>query len=358
MNAHKCMPDVHALTPTNGLEDPLSPEFRKLALADQRSGRDSSNHNLEHLCQTLLSLVYLLSVLALAIQLALLRTCPERRGVLLAGHLEAMLACAAALFALNKAHCADALDLLRRLPSHFVQAVVADPPYYRVVRESWDSQWRHWTEYVAWCHAWVGQCMRVLRDDGLIFIFGQVGKREHVFLHLMSSLCLEHQFHDLIIWDRRVGANERRDSLTPCYEMVLALRKTDAVKFRKDRVRLPYDAKRIQAYLRDKRYKDRKARRRHLLKGKYATNILSVPSLKGCSNEKCGHPTQKPLDLIRKLILLSTDPGDIVLDPFLGSGTTAVAAEELRRSWLGIERESKYCGVIERRLAALKTGCS
>jgi hypothetical protein len=67
--------------------------------------------------------------------------------------------------------------------------------------------------------------MRVLRDDGLCFIFGQLGKREHTFLHLMSRLAHQHQFHDLIIWDRAVGYDERRDSFTPQYEMVLVLRK-------------------------------------------------------------------------------------------------------------------------------------
>jgi site-specific DNA-methyltransferase (adenine-specific) len=167
--------------------------------------------------------------------------------------------------------------------------------------------------------------MRVLRDDGLCFIFGQLGKREHAFLHLMSRLTLQHRFHDLIIWDRAVGYDERRDSFTPQYEMVLVMRKGDKVKFNKEAVRVPYDAKTIETYLKDKRYKDMDARRAHLDAGKFATNILRVPSLKGVSNEKCGHPSQKPIDLIEKLVACSTDANDLVIDPFLGSGTTAAA---------------------------------
>lgn len=249
----------------------------------------------------------------------------------------------------------DVLDKLAKLPDTSVQTVIADPPYFNVLEEEqWDTQWRTVDEYLAWCGQWVGESMRVVRDDGLCFIFGQLGKREHGFIHLMSQLCRAYHFHDLIIWDRAVGYNERRDSFTPQYEMILVLRKGDAVKFNKDAVREPYDAKTIEQYLKDPRYKDMDARRAHLEQGKFATNILRVPSLKGASKEKCGHPSQKPLRLIEKLVACSTDAGDIVLDPFLGSGTTAIAAESQQRRWLGIEANAEYFAIIENRLAEFR----
>jgi site-specific DNA-methyltransferase (adenine-specific) len=136
--------------------------------------------------------------------------------------------------------------------------------------------------------------------------------------------------------------------------MILVLRKSPEPKFNKDAVRTPYDARTIEAYLKDKRYKDQDARRTHLEAGKFATNILRVPSLKGASKEKCGHPSQKPIELISKLIACSTDPGDVVLDPFLGSGTTAAAAQKLSRKWLGIERNSNYVTIARSRLKTLK----
>ncbi len=245
----------------------------------------------------------------------------------------------------------DAVEELEKLPGSIAQSIIADPPYFNVLEdESWDTQWKTADDYLTWCDGWVAQSMRVLRDDGLVFIFGQLGKREHTFLHLMSRLSQQHQFHDLIIWDRAVGYDERRDSFTPQYEMVLVLRKGDNVKFNKDAVRIPYDAKTIELYLKDKRYKDMDARRAHLDAGKYATNILRVPSLKGISREKCGHPSQKPLDLIEKLVACSTDEGDLVIDPFLGSGTTAAAAKRLRRKWIGIEKDSNYIQIARNRL--------
>lgn len=250
----------------------------------------------------------------------------------------------------------DALKELKKLPAAFAQAVIADPPYYNVLEdEAWDTQWKTPEAYLAWCEKWVRESMRVLRDDGLCFIFGQLGKREHIFLHLMSRLTLQHQFHDLIIWDRAVGYNERRDSFTPQYEMILVLRKGEEAKFIKDAVRIPYDSKTIHAYLKDNRYKNLKARKRHLNKGKYATNILRVPSLKGMSKEKVGHPSQKPLRLIRKLVACSTESDDVVLDPFLGSGTTAVAAHMQGCKWVGIESNATYVKMTRQRLKATRT---
>ncbi|MES2594741.1 MAG: site-specific DNA-methyltransferase [Verrucomicrobiota bacterium] len=245
----------------------------------------------------------------------------------------------------------DAIAKLKTLPASVAQVIIADPPYFNVLEnEDWDTQWKTATHYIAWCEAWAAEALRVLRPDGLCFIFGQLGKREHTFLHLMSRLTHQHQFHDLIIWDRAVGYNERRDSFTPQYEMVLVLRKSDEVKFNKDAVRIPYDAKTIENYMRDPRYKNKTARRAHLEAGKFATNILRVTSLKGNSKEKCGHPSQKPIDLIEKLILCSTDVGDLVVDPFLGSGTTAAAAKKLKRKWLGIEKDSNYIRIAKSRL--------
>jgi len=252
--------------------------------------------------------------------------------------------------------CCQALDLL---PEASCQSIIADPPYFKVLTsEDWDNAWKTEADYMEWTREWVKKARRMLRGDGLLFIFGQLGKREHVWIHLCSLLCREMQFHDMVIWDRVVGYNDRRDSFTPQYEMALVLRQSATAEpyFDKDAVRIPYDEATIQSYLRDKRYKDRTARERHLRKGKYATNILRFPSLKGSSREKIGHPSQKPIELIKALILASSQPGDMIVDPFLGSGTTAAAAEILGRQWIGIEKEAKYVDLSIQRISKINSG--
>lgn len=254
----------------------------------------------------------------------------------------------------GRIYTGDALKVLPALQSESAQLIIADPPYFQVLRgESWDNNWQSADQYLKWTVQWVRECKRVLRGDGLLYIFGQLGKREHVWLHACSRLALEMQFHDMLIWDRAVGYNERRDSFTPQYEMILALRQNAAAApyFNKDAVRIPYSEATIQNYLRDKRYKNKRAREAHLRRGKYATNILRVPSLKGGSKEKAGHPSQKPAALIEQLIRSGSRAGDVVLDPFLGSGTTAAAAQQCGRHWLGIEQNPEYVQIARRRIA-------
>lgn len=247
----------------------------------------------------------------------------------------------------------DALQVLPTLPEQRFQLIIADPPYFQVLlEEEWDNAWPSAEAYLDWMVLWVRECKRVLRPDGLLYVFGQLGKREHVWLHVCSRLAQVMQFHDMIIWDRAVGYNERADSFTPQYEMILALRPEANAKtyFDKDALRIPYDEATIRTYSRDKRYKDKNARERHLCRGKYATNILRVPSLKGSSKEKIGHPSQKPVALIDHLIMSGSRKGDAVLDPFLGSGTTAESAEALGRYWTGIELNPDYTQIAKQRV--------
>lgn len=253
----------------------------------------------------------------------------------------------------SKIYQGDCREKLEIFDEKTFQAIIADPPYFQVLLgEDWDNQWQTEEDYLDWTEDWIKKSARVLKDDGLFYIFGQLGKREHLWLHVCSMATRKMQFHDMLIWDRAVGYNERYDSFTPCYEMILVLRKGKDAKpyFDKDAVRLSYDDETIKQYLKDKRYKDLDARKTHLEKGKYATNILRVPSLKGSSKEKVGHPSQKPIKLIEMLVQSATREGDFVLDPFLGSGTTALACQNLNRNFAGIEIEQKYIEIAESRL--------
>ncbi len=254
---------------------------------------------------------------------------------------------------MNRIIQADVMVGLERVAADSCQLIIADPPYGNVLTDqAWDTDGDA-EAFLEWNCAWARAALAKLKPDGLMCVFGQLGKREHRWIHLASRLCQIGSFHDQLIWDRVVGYNERGDSFTPAYEIGLMLKKTtDALPyFDKDAVRIPYDDATIARYLKDKRYKDLDARRAHLEKGKYATNLMRVPSLKGSSKEKVGHPSQKPEKLISMLVKSITRLGDLVLDPFLGSGTTAVVCERLNRRWVGIERDETYCDMAKQRIA-------
>lgn len=253
---------------------------------------------------------------------------------------------------MKKIICGDCIQILARQSENSARLIIADPPYFNVLlKEDWDTRWNHAAEYLEWSSVWMKAAFRVLRPGGLLYCFGQTGKREHAWLHLMSQATREYSFHDLIVWDRCVGYSVRRDSFTPSHEMILVLRK-DGEKpyFDKSAIREPYDEKQIEIYARDKRYKNKAARMAHLNAGKYATNIWRIPSLKGSSGEKAGHPSQKPLALIERIILSSSASGELVIDPFSGSGTTAIVAQKHGRNWIGIEISKEYCVLSRRRI--------
>lgn len=253
---------------------------------------------------------------------------------------------------INKVLCGDCIRVLKTLPENSARLCIADPPYFNVlIGEDWDTAWATQDEYLEWTVQWLQSAMRVLLPGGLLYCFGQLGKREHVFLHLMSQAAREYSFHDLIIWDRAVGYSERKDSFTPAYEMILVLRKDGAPPyFDKDAVCEEYSEQQKKLYARDKRYKNSVARLEHLEKGKYATNLWRIPSLKGAAREKAGHPSQKPESLIERIISSSSAEGDLVIDPFLGSGTSAVVAQRLGRNWIGIEKNKDYVSIARKRL--------
>lgn len=242
----------------------------------------------------------------------------------------------------------DCLEILPGLPAECARLVIADPPCGNALCEEWDR--RSSEAYVEWSMRWLGAAMRTLVPGGLLYCFGQTGKREPHFLHLMSRACEAWDYHDLLVWDRVTGTGERADSFTPAYEMVLVLRKEGTPYFNKDAVREPYDIATRQKYARDTRYKDLAARMKHLKKGKKATNLWRLPSLKGAAREKWGHPAQKPEKLIERIIKSSSQRGELIIDPFLGSGTTAVVARRLRRRFVGIEQDAAYVAMARTRL--------
>jgi len=239
-----------------------------------------------------------------------------------------------------------------QLTAGSARLVIADPPYFQVLTEQpWDMQWPDEDSYLTWTAQWIEAAMQLLAPGGLLYCFGQIGKRENAMLHLMSQASRQWQFHDMIVWDRVVGYNNRRDSFNPAYEMILVLRREGKVRFNKDAVREPYDEKTVDKYAKDKRYKNLEARQAHLSKGKFATNLWRIPSLRGTSLERAGHPSQKPRAVIERIILSSSAPGDLVVDPFLGSGTTALVAQATGRNWIGIEADEKYVALAEKRVA-------
>lgn len=223
----------------------------------------------------------------------------------------------------------DAVEVLRRIPDSSVQLIVIDPPY-NLDLEKWDS----YDDYIEWARTWLDEISRILMASGNCVIFGgfqyqdqRSGDLLEILHYVRHSTPL--RLVNLIIWYYKNGMSAHR-FFANRHEEIIWLAKSKKYYFDLDAVRIPYDERTKRLYKKDKRLNPATVD-----KGKNPTNVWEVNRLNGNSKERVGHPTQKPAELIRRLVRALSYPGAIVLDFFAGSGTTGrVCIEEGRNSLL------------------------
>lgn len=223
----------------------------------------------------------------------------------------------------------DAVTFLKRVPDSSIQLIILDPPY-NLDMDVWDN----FTDYLDWARAWLDQIYRVLSDTGNCVIFGgfqyqdlKQGDLLEVLHHIRHKTNL--LFVNLIIWYYKNGMSAHR-FFANRHEEALWLAKTKHYFFDLDSVRVPFDEATKRLYARDKRLNPAS-----IEKGKNPTNVWEIGRLNANSKERVGHPTQKPIEIVRRFVRALSYEGSIVLDFFAGSGTTGrVCIEEGRHSIL------------------------
>jgi len=245
----------------------------------------------------------------------------------------------------------DAVEWLAALDARSARLIVADPPY-DLGKEAWDT-FASRDAYLDWNESWIREAHRALTPDGTLYVCGFPEPLAEIAARV--GRVFESRRH--LVWFYRNKANMVND-WGRSHEGLLHLRKGRTMVFNTDDVRIPYNRhtlrypERTQAsssqYGGASRSTDRWSPHP---KGARPRDVFEIPTLCNGSPEKTLHPTQKPEELIRPLILASSNPGDLVVDPFGGSGTTYAVCEREGRRWLGCEREESYCAVIAGRLA-------
>ncbi len=252
----------------------------------------------------------------------------------------------------GKLYQSDAIALLQSLNSGSVDLIFADPPY-NIKKAQWDT-FASQKEYVDWSMAWINEAQRVLKNTGSLYICG--------FSEILADIkwSAAHLFKGCkwLVWFYRNKANLGND-WGRSHESILHFRKSKDFKFNIDEVRIPYNAhtlkypKRTQAetsqYANGKNGKQYEWEPNPL--GAKPKDVIEIPTISNSSWERYNHATQKPVELVRKIVLSSSQKGDLILDPFGGSGTTYAVAEAYGRKWLGTELENDYCHLIQQRLS-------
>lgn len=246
---------------------------------------------------------------------------------------------------LNKILAGDCIEIMRGMPDACVDAVFADPPYNlqlgektlyrpedqtaaRAVRDSWDS-FESAEEYDKFTRMWLAECKRVLKPTGAMWTIGSY----HNIFRVGSALQdLGFWILNDIVWVKtNPMPNFRGTRFTNAHETLIwaTPEKTGKYTFNYETMKKLNGGKQMRS--------------------DWGINIcLGEERIKG-DDGKSLHNTQKPMDLLRRVILAATKPGDVILDPFVGTGTTAAAAKELGRQFIGIDREESYVAAARNR---------
>ena len=244
----------------------------------------------------------------------------------------------------------DAVLWLRSLANESVDLIFADPPY-NIGKAEWDT-FESQQAYVAWSLQWIEQAARVLKPTGTLYICG--------FSEILADLRLPASrfFRGCrwLVWHYKNKANLGND-WGRSHESILHFRKSRDFTFNTDDVRIPYGNHTLkypehpQAATSQYGKGNGKGRLWHPHpKGAKPKDVIEIPTTCNGMHEKTSHPTQKPEELLRQIILASSNLNDLVIDPFLGSGTTAVVAEQLKRRWKGCDASLEYCAWAAERI--------
>ena len=244
----------------------------------------------------------------------------------------------------------DAIDFLKSLEDESVDLIFADPPY-NIKKAEWDS-FSSQKEYVEWSMNWIKEAHRVLKKKGSLYVCG--------FSEILADIkwASSNLFAGCkwLVWFYRNKGNLGND-WGRSHESILHLRKSKDFVFNMDEARIPYNKHTLKYPARTQaatsQFSNGGKKKYEWVpnpKGAKPKDVFEIPAISNGSWEKTPHLTQKPVELLRKIILSSSNTESLILDPFGGSGTTYAVAEAYRRKWLGTELKNEYCEIIKNRL--------
>jgi len=226
----------------------------------------------------------------------------------------------------------DCLEYIKSIPDNSVDLVLTDPPYFIGFDggKGWDSQWGSEIEYLEWCDKWTEECVRVLKPERMLVVFGTL-KTDSFLLYKLRTT--DHNPvltpQNEIIWSYNWGGRGK-NNFARKHEYAWCWSKGKNFLFNADDVRVE---RKVSKNLRTgKAYE----------KGTIPTCVWEKNNHTTSKEYVNWHPTQKPLMILERIIKAYTNPGDTVLDIFSGSGSTMIAAAQSDRNFLGCELDKSY----------------
>lgn len=234
--------------------------------------------------------------------------------------------------------CGDAVEEMAKLPDKSVRLIVTDPPYNLNKNYGNNQDNLEFTEYLEFSRKWLKEAHRILTDDGTIYVF--MGMRYISYIYTILEQELGMTFNSWITWFYTQGIGKTK-GFSPRHDDILMFTKhPKKFVFNLDDVRVP------QKFYRSV----------NNMRGANPGNVWEFSHMHYCNKNRQNHPTQKPEGLYERMILSSSNVGDIVLDPFSGSGTLLRVCQQTGRCGIGIEVNPKYIKMTQERLATSFAG--
>jgi len=270
----------------------------------------------------------------------------------------------------NRLILGDNLEIMKTLESESVDLIYLDPPFFsnrnyeviwgdegeiRSFKDRWSGGIEH---YIAWLKERVVEMHRVLKKTGSIFLHCDWHADAYIRVEILDRIFGKKNFRNAIIW-KYFKPHSSKTNFPKDYDTIFFYTKSNKWTFNYRDILVDYDEKAIQRYDKidedGKRYKiynnrDGTTRISYMKEGGKPTSVLEIPFIQGTSKERIGYPTQKPEALLERIIKCASNKGDLVLDPFMGGGTTMAVAERLGRRWIGIDQSVMAVKVTEQRL--------
>lgn len=243
---------------------------------------------------------------------------------------------------MNKIFNEDVLLGIDKIEDNSIDLIVTDPPYCLGKDYGNDSDKKSSEDYLGWTYKWINAVLPKLKDTGSFYIFLSWQYSPEIFVYLKKKLRMVNE----IIWDRRVpsmGGSTRKFSSV--HDNIGFFVKNNDYYFDIDSIRIPYDEE------------TKKARTRSIFVGKKwlemgynPKDLWSTSRIHAQDPERENHPTQKPIEIIERIVKASCPKNGIVLDPFMGTGTTVIACLKNDRQYVGFEINKDYYNIIINRI--------
>jgi len=254
-------------------------------------------------------------------------------------------------------YCGDNLEMLKEVPDESVDLIYVDPPFnsnrnYEIFwgdtgeKRAFDDRFGDADAYIAYMRPRVVEMYRVLKKTGSFYYHCDWHASHYVKIMLDQVFGFNH-FQNEIIW-HYTGGGRSKSYFSRKHDSIFLYAKSDSYTFNVDAIRVPY--KETSGYAQSgitsaagKKYMPNPL-------GTPMDDVWDIPIINPLSKERLGYPTQKPLVLLERILNASSNPGDVVLDAFCGCGTALVAAQKLKRKWIGIDISPTACRVMAQRL--------